>query len=464
MDFIKEINNALNSFVWGYPMIILLLFTSIYLTVKMGFFQFRYFGYVLKCTLFSLFKKRPKDDTSGKDKITPFQALTTALASTIGTGNIIGVSTAIIIGGPGAVFWMWLSACFGMITIFTENILSIHFRKYDKNGNIQGGTISYLEHAFDKFKSLKSLGKTLAVSFSVFCAVAAFGTGNMVQINSIATAASSEFSIPPILSGIVVAILTGIIIIGGVKRIGKVTEMLVPIMSIFYIIFSVYVIAVNYKNIPNVFGNIFSNAFGVDAITGGISGVVFKHAISLGFQRGVSSNEAGMGTAPMIHATSSTKDPVVQGMWGIFQVFVDTIVICTLTALSILTSGVISSDKCGIYAGDNPINAFVLVRNAFSTALGKYACIILTISIILFAFSTIIGWCFNGERAISYLISEKAVMPYRVLYVIFILVGSVTSLEFAWDVASTLNGLMAIPNLIGLLMLSSVALKLKNKH
>jgi len=464
LDIIKEINNALNSFVWGYPMIILLLGTSIYLTVRMGFFQFRHFGYVLKCTLFSLFKKKSKDEISVKDRITPFQALTTALASTIGTGNIIGVSTAIIIGGPGAVFWMWLSACFGMITIFTENILSIHFRKYDKNGNLQGGTISYLERAFDKSNSLKSLGKTLAVSFSVFCAVAAFGTGNMVQINSIATAAHSEFSVPPIVSGIVIAILTGIIIIGGVNRIGKVTEMLVPVMSIFYIIFSVYVIAVNYKNIPNVLSSIISGAFGVDAITGGITGAVFKHAISLGFQRGVSSNEAGLGTAPMIHSASSTKDPVIQGMWGIFQVFVDTIVICTLTAFAILTSNVISPNEYGVYAGKNPINAFVLVRNAFSTALGDYACIILTISIILFAFSTLIGWCYNGEKAISYLISEKAIVPYRVIYVIFILVGSVTSLEFAWDVASTLNGLMAIPNLIGLLCLSGVAVKLKNKR
>ena len=437
MDKIMKINGIINSFVWGPIMLILLVGTGVYLTLRTNFMSIGKLGYILKSTLLKMFKK----DGKGEGEITAFQAVATALAATVGTGNIAGVATAIALGGPGAVFWMWISAIFGMTTKYGEVVLSINYREKTPDGRFVGGPMYYIE------KGLKM--KWLAYVFAAFGAIAAFGIGNMVQSNSVAASLEVSFGINKLATGIVLAALAAIVIIGGIKRIGQVTERLVPVMAAFYIIGGLFIIFSNISQIGHAFGLIFGSAFTGSAAIGGFAGSTMKLAMTKGIARGVFSNEAGLGSAPIAHAAATTDHPVRQGLWGIFEVFVDTIVICSLTALSIIMSGVWNSGETGA----------ALTTAAFDSTIpgGGY---IVSIGILLFAFSTILGWAYYGERCAEYLFGPKVNMIYRILWIPFVVIGSIGGLNFLWDLSDTLNGLMAIPNLIGVLGCSGVIIKL----
>jgi AGCS family alanine or glycine:cation symporter len=377
----------------------------------------------------------------GEGEITPFQAVATALAATVGTGNIAGVATAIALGGPGAIFWMWVSAIFGMTTKFGEVVLSIKFREKTDDGRFVGGPMYYIQNGTGQ--------KWLAVVFASFGALAAFGIGNMVQSNSVAASLQESFSVPPLVTGLVLAVLTALVILGGIKRIGAVTERLVPLMATIYILGAIFIIVMNASHIPEAFGLIFSNAFTATAATGGFAGSTLAMGIRFGVARGVFSNEAGLGSAPIAHAAATTDHPVRQGLWGVFEVFVDTLVICSLTALAILVSGLWDTGATGA----------ALTTQAFDEAIigGGY---IVSVGIMLFAFSTILGWSYYGERCAEYLMGPKAIVPYRVIWIPFVIIGAIGGLEFIWDLADTLNGLMAIPNLIGVVLLSGTIISL----
>ncbi len=437
MDFILSLNSTVNSFVWGPPMLLLLVGTGVYLTIRTNFFSILKLGYVLKNTLLKIFSK----DQAGEGEITPFQAVATALAATVGTGNIAGVATAIALGGPGAIFWMWVSAIFGMTTKFGEVVLSINYREKTPDGRFVGGPMYYISNGLNM--------KWLATIFAVFGAIAAFGIGNMVQSNSVAASLQESFNVPPLVTGLVLAVFTALVILGGIKRIGRVTERLVPTMAAIYILGAIFIIVVNAAQIPDAFGLIFTNAFTGTAAIGGFAGSTLGMAVRFGVARGVFSNEAGLGSAPIAHAASTTDHPVRQGLWGVFEVFMDTIVICSLTAIAILVSGLWDTGSTGA----------ALTTQAFDEAIigGGY---IVSIGIMLFAFSTILGWSYYGERCAEYLFGEKAIVPYRVVWIPFVVIGAIGGLEFIWALADTMNGLMAIPNLIGVLMLSGTIIKL----
>lgn len=437
MDFLMSLNSTINSFVWGPPMLLLLVGTGVYLTIRTNFFSIFKLGYVLRNTLLKIFSK----DQAGEGEITPFQAVATALAATVGTGNIAGVATAIALGGPGAVFWMWVSAIFGMTTKFGEVVLSIKYREKTDDGRFVGGPMYYIANGLNM--------KWLATVFAVFGALAAFGIGNMVQSNSVAASLQESFNVPPLATGLVLAVLTALVILGGIKRIGSVTEKLVPGMASIYILGAIFIIIMNGSHIPEAFSLIFASAFTKTAAVGGFAGSTLAMAVRFGVARGVFSNEAGLGSAPIAHAASTTDHPVRQGLWGVFEVFMDTIVICTLTALAILVSGLWSSGSTGA----------ALTTQAFDEAIvgGGY---IVSIGIMLFAFSTILGWSYYGERCAEYLFGKKAIVPYRIIWIPFVVIGAIGGLEFIWALADTMNGLMAIPNLIGVLMLSGTIIKL----
>lgn len=568
---IEEINSAVNGVVWGIPMLILIICTGIYMTVRTGFFQIIRAKFVSRETVFAIFTKRGVTKTKEKKAISQFQALSTALAATIGTGNIAGVATAIAIGGPGAVFWMWISAFFGMMTNYSENVLGIFYRKKNDKGEWSGGAMYYLQEGLKERRGVKHIAKPLAIAFAVFCILASFGIGNMTQINSISGAMKTNFSIPPLVSGIALSIIAGLVIIGGIKRIGKVTEKIVPFMALAYIVGSVAILILNFKQIPYVFGSIFSSAFSFAAIGGGVAGGVIKKAVTMGFKRGVFSNEAGLGSSVMVHSASDVKEPVIQGMWGIFEVFFDTIIVCTLTAFTLLSSnadavtldhalanvststqyfeiydmdnyeegmvlhlidkhatpiviqsnsttdeskigdvytatangktfevsslaaselseddyiytnimaltGIAEKDNAGNVIKDengDPVISSVkfemvegvsLVTYAFSQRFGSIAGKFLSIAILLFAFSTVLGWSFYGTKSIEYLFGSRATAIYKVIFVVFIVVGATMNLSLAWDIADTLNALMAIPNLIGVLILSNVVIKITRNY
>ncbi len=443
METIANINSVINSFVWGPYMLVLLVGTGIFITFATGFFQVSRIKLWCSKTFGALGKKR----AAGKN-ITPFQAVSAALASTVGTGNIAGVATAIVAGGPGAVFWMWVSAFFGMMTKYAEVLLAVHFREKDENGIHFGGPMYYIE------KGMKV--KWLAVAFALFGAFASFGIGNMTQSNSIAGALQS-FSIPPIATGLVFAILAGLVIIGGIKRIATVTEKLVPFMAVLYFIGAVVLLVINVAKIPEAFSVIFESAFNIKSVGGGVMGYGIAQAMRYGVARGVFSNEAGLGSAPIAHAASDSKNPAEQGLWGIFEVFVDTIVICTLTALIVLTSGLYMS-------GD--LSGAALTASAFESGFGSAGNVFLSISLICFAFSTIIGWSYYGERCLAYLSKNNKVVTqvYRILFIVSIVVGATLELTLVWNIADTLNGLMAIPNLIAILALSKIIITLTKKY
>lgn len=444
MDKLLELNGIINDFVWGPPMLILLVGTGIYLTLRTNFFSITKLGYILKNTLLKMFAK----SEHGEGEVTAFQAVATALAATVGTGNIAGVATAIAIGGPGAIFWMWVAALFGMTTKFAEVVLAIQYREKTPDGRFVGGPMYYISNG------LKNM-KWLAYVFAFFGSIAAFGIGNMVQSNSIAESLQVTFGLNKLMVGVVLALFAAVVVVGGIKRIGTVTEKLVPFMAAFYILGGLTIIIINAAHIPEAFRLIFSTAFTGTAAVGGFTGSTLKLAMTRGVSRGVFTNEAGLGSAPIAHAAATTDHPVRQGLWGVFEVFVDTIVICSITALAILTTGVWTSGSTGA----------ALTTEAFRHGLpGNWGGYIVSIGILLFAFSTILGWEYYGERCAEYLFGPKVNMIYRILWIPFIVVGAVGGLELLWNLADTLNGLMAIPNLIGLVALSGVVIKLTKEY
>lgn len=454
-QILVAINEKLNAVVWGTPMLVLILTTGIYFTVRTGFFQIVKAKFIHNETFAAIFQKKHVRKSKDKSAISQFQALSTALAATLGTGNIAGVAAAISVGGAGAVFWMWVSALFGMMTAFAENVLGIYFRRKNSKGEWTGGAMYYLQYGLKQKKGLRHFSKPLAVLFALFCVLASFGIGNMTQVNSIATMLDSSFSIPPILTGAVLAVVCGMVIIGGIRRIGKFTEKFVPLMATVYILGTVLILILNCRAIPAVFQQIFESAFGFDAISGGISGTLLKQALTMGFKRGVFSNEAGLGSSVMVNSVSDVKEPVVQGMWGIFEVFFDTIVMCTLTAFAILSTGVLQTSSA---------EGAALVGEAFSHGFGAFAGHFIAIAMLFFAFSTVLGWSFYGEKCMEYLFGSKSTIFYKIVFVPFILVGCTMELNLVWDIADTLNGLMALPNLIGVLALSGTVFRITKNY
>ena len=567
IDTVAKVNGAVNGVVWGIPMLILIIGTGIFMSVRTGFFQITRIKTWANETFLAIFKKKSVTKTDEKKAITQFQALSTALAATIGTGNIAGVATAVCIGGPGAVFWMWISALFGMMTSFSENVLGIFFRKKNEHGEWSGGAMYYLEEGLKDKKGLRHIAKPLSVMFAIFCVLASFGIGNMAQSNSISSAMQSNFNIPTVITGVVLAVIAALVVLGGIKRIAKVTEKLVPFMAIFYIAGCLIIFVMNFRHIPYVFSSIFKSAFSFSAVAGGVGGYIIKRAVTMGFKRGVFSNEAGLGSSVMVNCASDVKEPVIQGMWGIFEVFFDTIIVCTLTAFVILSSPansvsfeealnnvstqpqyftinytdgetnlidsdinpkyIVASDDAaegtyteysaktvygqefpvkilnsynvsgendftfanvmelkGIQAKDangnhltnengdpiidsveiTEVNGVPLVTYAFSQRLGSVSGKILAIAILLFAFSTTLGWSFYGTKALEYLLGTKATIVYKIIFVLFIVIGCTMKLGLAWDISDTFNGLMALPNLIGILSLSGIVVAITKNY
>lgn len=460
---IEIVNNAINGFVWGLPMLILLVGTGILMTCLTKFFQITHFRHWVKNTVGGIFKDSHvtahthKEDT----QISQFQSLCTALAATIGTGNIAGVAAAIASGGPGAIFWMWIVAFFGMMTNFSENVLGIYYRRRNERNEWCGGAMYYLHDGLGSKPGCKNIGAFLAILFSVFCVGASFGIGNMGQVNSIAVNIKSAFGIPSIITGIFLMILGGLVIVGGLKRIAAVTEKLVPFMAIIYMICAIIVCVVHINQFSAVFTSIIKGAFGMRAVGGGIVGSGVAMAVQWGMKRGVFSNEAGLGSSVMVHSSSNVREPVVQGMWGIFEVFADTIIVCTVTAFAVLSSGLVDLET-GVVISDQVSTA--LVAEAFSTVFGKFGSAFIAIAILLFAFSTTLGWSQYGSKGFEYLFGRKNIKFYQIVFVLFIVIGATMDLSLAWDISDTLNGMMAIPNLIGVLTLSGTVMKITNNY
>lgn len=567
---ITSINSVVNNIVWGVPMLALMILTGLFYTFRTKAFQFTHIGEVFHNTISGILKN-DKNGKKDKHSISQFQALTTALAATIGTGNIAGVATAIVVGGPGAIFWMWVCALLGMITHFSEVILGIYFRKKTATG-YNGGAMYYLQYGVGEKMKLKNFGKILAILFATFTFIASYGIGNMTQVNSIVDAIGTNFSIPSLPLGIFIAIIVAVIIFGGITRIAQVTEKVVPFMSVFYIIIGLIMVITNVNKIPEVFTSIVTSAFSTKAIAGGTFGYVIKRAMTYGFKRGAFSNEAGLGSSVMAHAASAEIEPVKQGLWGIFEVFFDTIIVCTFTSLIVLsptvkvnnfydqlnnltieqttvtladelnedgTSNIVSTDfhlmpiklnslneahlltnlpqdvqnYMPVYAygklyyvekaneknssdGDyffsnlvtlklnpikdndgnilldennnplvdqlvvNTISGVSLVTYAISSRLSHVAGKLVAIAVMLFAFSTLLGWSYYGTQTIEYLGGKIATTVYKIFYIVFIIVGSTLKLTLAWEISDTLNGLMAVPNLIGVLLLSGTTLSI----
>lgn len=437
MESIAKFISAVNSIVWGPYMLVLLVGTGIFLTIRIKFISFRYLPYALKLAF------TPHQDKTSEGDISHFQALMTALAATIGTGNIAGVATAVTLGGPGAVFWMWVTALVGMATKYSEAILSVKYRIVDKKGEMAGGPMYFLEKGLN--------AKWLGMLFAFFGAVAAFGIGNMVQSNSTADAIKSTFGIPPLYSGIILAVLTGLVILGGIKSIGRVSAMLVPFMAAFYIIGGLVIIFMNITMLPDAIVYIFKSAFaGHEPVAGGFAGATVAHAMRYGVARGVFSNEAGLGSAPIAAAAAKTDHPARQALVSMTGTFLDTIVVCSITGLVIAITGMWQN------AVNPGFTGAALTTAAFSKGIGEWGAWIVAVGTILFAYSTILGWSYYGEKCVEYLGGTKIILPYRVIFVIFVAIGAYIKLSMVWDFADTMNGLMAIPNLIGLLLLSNV--------
>jgi AGCS family alanine or glycine:cation symporter len=441
LDQIAAVNSWLNGYVWGWPMIVLLLGTGVVLTILTGAVQFRYLGFALKEVLGKITQKSTEPGT-----VSPFQAVATALASTVGVGNIAGVATAISIGGPGSLLWLWVSGLLGMCTKFAEIVIAMHYRETDETGTMRGGAMYTLKNG---------LGMPwLGTVFAALVSLAAFGIGNMVQANSVADSLQASFGIATPTTGIVLAVLSAAVILGGIRRIGEVTEILVPFMAIFYLGGGLVILVRFADELPGAIALVFESAFSGAAATGGFAGATVMMALRYGVARGLFSNEAGLGSAPMVHAAARTDHPVRQGLYGIFEVFVDTMLVCTVTGLVILVTGV----------WDDGATGAALAGEAFSVGLpGTWGNIVVTTSLVLFAFSTLIGWSYYGETGIVYLFGARAAVPYRLLWLVFIYLGAVGSLHLVWDVADTLNGLMALPNLISVLASIPILLKLKRE-
>ncbi|MBQ6700043.1 MAG: alanine:cation symporter family protein [Oscillospiraceae bacterium] len=460
---IAEVNSVVYNFVWVTIGIVLLLGSGFICTVITKAFQFTHFGHWVKETIGSIFTDKNVNDKSDKRNISQFQALCTALSATVGTGNISGTATAIVFGGPGAIFWMWVAAILGMMTNFSENVLGIFYRRKNEQGEWCGGAMYYLKDGLGAKKGCKWIGSILAVLFSIFCIFASFGIGNLSQMNSIAVNLDSAFGIPNWFTGAAFVIIAGLVIVGGLKRIASVTEKIVPTMVVLYLIGTIAIFIANIDMAGAVFASIFKNAFGVDAVAGGFAGIVMKEVVTWGCKRGVFSNEAGLGSSVMVHSCSNVKEPVKQGMWGIFEVFVDTLIVCTLSAFAVLSSGVVDLTTGQIVAS-GITEASALVGASFETLFGGFGKYFIAIAILLFAFSTVLGWSVYGTKAWEYLFGTKATIVYKVIFVSMVFVGPMLHSSLAWDVSDTFNGLMMIPNLIGVIVLSPVVYKITKNY
>lgn len=456
LNAIETINTAVNNFIWGVPAMVCIIGVGLYLSIRTGFLQIRKFPYAIQTTIGRMFRKKDASDGA----ITPFQAVCTALAATVGTGNIAGVAGALAIGGPGAVFWMWVSALLGMCTKFSEVTLAVQFRETNADGELVGGPMYYIKNGLPK------CWHWLAYLFAAFGVLTVFGTGNATQVNTITTAINSaltnynllkpdQISTSNLIIGIVITIMIAMILLGGIKRIGQVTEKLVPFMALLYIVLALGVILLNLHVVPSVFASIIEGAFHPSAITGGVVGSLFL-SMKKGVSRGIFSNEAGLGTGSIAHACADTRKPVKQGMFGIFEVFTDTILICTLTALVILCSQV--SIPYGQAAGAE------LTIQGFTATYGNWVSIFTAVAMCCFAFSTILGWGLYGARCIEFLFSSKVTKPFMVVYSLVAILGATADLGLMWNIAETFNGLMAIPNLIALFLLSGTVVKLTKAY
>ena len=456
LNAIETINTAVNNFIWGVPAMVCIIGVGLYLSIRTGFLQIRKFPYAIRTTIGRMFRKKDASDGA----ITPFQAVCTALAATVGTGNIAGVAGALAIGGPGAVFWMWVSALLGMCTKFSEVTLAVQFRETNADGELVGGPMYYIKNGLPK------CWHWLAYLFAAFGVLTVFGTGNATQVNTITTAINSaltnygllrpdQISTSNLIIGIVITIMIAMILLGGIKRIGQVTEKLVPFMALLYIVLALGVILLNLHVVPSVFASIVEGAFHPSAVTGGVVGSLFL-SMKKGVSRGIFSNEAGLGTGSIAHACADTRKPVKQGMFGIFEVFTDTILICTLTALVILCSQV--SIPYGQAAGAE------LTIQGFTATYGNWVSIFTAVAMCCFAFSTILGWGLYGARCIEFLFSSKVTKPFMVVYSLVAILGATADLGLMWNIAETFNGLMAIPNLIALFLLSGTVVKLTKAY
>ncbi len=461
---VASVNAAVNDVVWGVPALTLLAFVGILMTVLTGVFQVFHIGHWFRKTIGAVFKDKQVVSHTKDRSISQFQSLCTALAATVGTGNIVGVAGAILSGGPGAVFWMWIIAFFGMMTNYSENVLGIFYRRKNHKGEWSGGPMYYLRDGLGSRKGCKGLGKALAVLFAVFCLIASFGIGNMTQVNAISGNLESVFGIPDWITGIVVMVLVGLVVVGGLKRIAAVTEKIVPFMVILYMIGTITIFFIHIDQLVPVFSAIFRGAFAPESAAGGIVGYGIKLAVEWGMKRGVFSNEAGLGSSVMVHSNSNVKEPVIQGMWGIFEVFADTIVVCTLTAFAILSSGLIDLNSGRLVEAFSGLTKNDLVAAVFEQKFSIIGSGFIAVSIALFAFSTVLGWSHYGTKACEYLLGEKRTTLYRILFVLLVFGGAVLGDNLVWDLADTFNGLMMIPNLIGVIVLSGVVAKITRNY
>ena len=459
IDMITNVNSFINGLVWGWPALILLTFVGILMTCLTKFFQLSHFGYWMKHTIGAIFGDRDVMKHTKDKSISQFQSLCTALAATVGTGNIVGVAGAIAIGGPGAVFWMWLIAFFGMMTNYSENVLGILYRRKNEKGEWCGGAMYYLRDGLGSKKGCKQIGAVLAVLFSCFCLLASFGIGNMSQVNSMVTNVNTAFGIPKIITGVFLFVAVSLVILGGLKRIAAFTEKIVPFMVIAYLIGTITIIVLHAGALPAVSASIFQGAFALKSAAGGVVGSGIALAMQMGMKRGVFSNEAGLGSSVMVHSSSNVKEPVRQGMWGIFEVFADTIIVCTLTALTLLSSGAVDLATGQLTGAAAEMESSSLMSYAFSQTFGQPGAWFIALAILLFAYSTVLGWSHYGATACEYLFGTKAILPYRMIFVCIVLAGSVMKAQLAWDISDTFNGLMMIPNLIGVLVLSPLVMK-----
>ena len=479
---IETVNGEINGVVWGAFGLLLLVGTGILITCLTKFFQVSHIGMWFKHTIGSLFDKSVIKHTKEKGTISPFQALCTALAATVGTGNIAGVAAAICIGGAGAVFWMWVAAFFGMMTNYAENVLGIYYRRKNENGEWSGGAMYYLTDGLGGKKGMKYVGKVLAVLFCIFAMLAAFGIGSMGQVNKIVTNVAQAFDVSALSSvevftgvslyniilGVAIMILTALITLGGLKRIANVAEKIVPVMVVLFVLGSLAIIAINYANILPAFKAIFVNAFKPEAFVGGGIGAVIGKVVTQGFKRGVFSNEAGLGSSVMVHSNSSIKEPVKQGMWGIFEVFTDTMVVCTMTALVILTAGGLDGGVFNVLTGEIAAGYTdaTLVGGAFNSVFswGNIGEKFIAVAMFLFAFTTVLGWSHYGSKAWEYLFGAKTTVIFRIIHVCTVIFGAVLTSSLAWDISDTFNGLMMIPNLIGVIVLAPLVVKITNNY
>ncbi|MAD46127.1 MAG: sodium:alanine symporter family protein [Oceanospirillaceae bacterium] len=450
MEMLNNLISQVNAFVWGPPMLGMLGVTGVLLTTGMVFMPWRKIVYAFR----QLFANH--DDSHDGD-VKPFNALATALSATVGTGNIAGVATAIALGGPGAIFYMWVIALFGMATKYAEAVCAVTYRETDSHGRFVGGPMYYLRNGVGEFAP--EMGKTLGLLFAIFGAVAAFGIGNAVQINSMAAVLHDSFSLPTWATGIVVAVLVGFVVLGGIRRIGEVAGKLVPAMIVLYVVAALIILAINIAEIPHAIGLIFTYAFEPVAAVGGFAGAAVAAAIRFGVARGVFSNEAGLGSAAIAHAAAKTNNPVRQGLIAMLGTFIDTLIVCTMTALVILTSGMWTATG----ADGNGLTGAILTSEAFSATItgGNY---VVTLALVVFAFTTILGWSYYGERCWQYLFSEKTLIIYRIAWVAAVLTFANMKVDFVWNLSDTLNGLMAIPNLIGLLLLAPMVFKVTREY